>query len=59
MGGTYNGSITFTAPSGQYVWYPVQITAGSPAAENTIEVVAKVRQAVEIGLFVENPFKER
>lgn len=25
MGGVYNGSITFMAPNGQYLWYTIQV----------------------------------
>jgi hypothetical protein len=58
MGGVYNGTVTFTAPSGHYVWFPVEVTAGSPGAESTIEATARVRQAVAIDLLVDNPLKE-
>lgn len=59
LGGVYDGSITFTAPCGQYLWYTVEMDVGSPVAENTIEARARVRQALAIELVIDNPFPER
>lgn len=59
LGGVYDGSITFMAPCGQYLWYTVEMDVGSPVAENTIEARARVRQALAIELVIDNPFPER
>lgn len=39
LGGNYNGSITFTPPSGRFVWHAVEVQASAPAPETTIEVL--------------------
>jgi len=59
LGGVYTGAITFTAATGEYMWFPVEINAGSPQAESAIDVSAKVREAVALDLQVDNPLSER
>lgn len=44
MGGTVQGSITFTAPDGRFLWYTVEIRAAPPPAERVIEVAAPLRK---------------
>lgn len=44
MGGTVQGSITFTAPDGRFLWYTVELRAAPPPAERVIEVAAPLRK---------------
>jgi hypothetical protein len=46
------GSVTFTAPDGRYLWYTIELRTTPPEAECTLEVVAPLRKvaALEITL---------
>lgn len=44
LGGTYTGSITFTAPTGEYVWYTLEVTVDSPLQDRSIDLSAVVRK---------------
>jgi hypothetical protein len=46
--GTVHGSVQFTAPTGQYCWFTVEITAGPPPCEGTVAVKSTVREIVEV-----------
>ena len=38
------GSVTFTAPDGRFLWHTVELRASPPPAETTIEVTAPLRK---------------
>ncbi|CAN0051080.1 unnamed protein product, partial [Heterosigma akashiwo] len=57
-GGTYTGSLTFKAPSGEYMWYTMELTVSAPAEEDTIELRTVVRQAVSVEITLSNPLDE-
>ena len=53
--GLYRGSVTFASPSGQYVWFTVEVDVSSPASLDTIDVRSEVRRAKEISIELTNP----
>eukprot|EP00961_Rhodomonas_salina_P062483 838608-Rhodomonas_salina.3 len=58
VGGKFTGSITFTAPDGEYFWYTLEVQAENPVAERTIQVETKVRSAVAMDIQVSNPMPD-
>jgi len=56
--GVFHGSVTFTAPNGQYVWYTLDVNSARPPEEGNIQVQAKVREAVMIAIPLFNPTDE-
>eukprot|EP01063_Lacrimia_lanifica_P021383 TRINITY_DN2869_c0_g2_i1.p1 TRINITY_DN2869_c0_g2~~TRINITY_DN2869_c0_g2_i1.p1 ORF type:complete len:2912 (+),score=1278.25 TRINITY_DN2869_c0_g2_i1:97-8832(+) len=55
LSGKSTGSITFTTPGEQYVWYVVQLQVARPPPERTIEVRAVARNAVAAEITIGNP----
>ena len=58
LGGTYNGSVTFTAANGSYQWYTVEVDASPASPEQTLDLTAAVRRAVSVEIALENPLKD-
>lgn len=58
LGGQYTGSVTFTPPTGEYVWYTVKVEVGSPLEESAIEISTVVRQAASARISLTNPLPE-
>jgi hypothetical protein len=58
LGGTYNGSVTFTAADGSYQWYTVEVDASPASPEQTLDLTAAVRRAVSVEIALENPLKD-
>jgi len=56
--GTINGSLTFTAPNGQYTWFTVEMRVDKPPAEETLDVSCRVREAVVVQIFLTNPLED-
>jgi hypothetical protein len=59
LGGSYTGSVTFTTPDGEYIWYTVEIQATSPEPEKELRVSSAVRQAVAVEISLANPVDEQ
>jgi hypothetical protein len=59
LGGEYTGSITFMEPEGEFVWYTIEVQASSPEPEQTLEISAAVRRAVQVEISLANPLNER
>lgn len=53
--GTTMGSITFTAPSGHYCWYTIELRATAPAPVDMVDVSCEVRKAVSLDIPLVNP----
>lgn len=58
LGGSYAGSLRFTAPDGQYLWFTIEVNAASPSACGTISLSSTVRRAVSADIRLENPVEE-
>lgn len=57
--GVLMGSITFTAPSGHYVWYTVELKVTAPAPVDTVDITCEVRKAVSLQIPLTNPLDRR
>jgi hypothetical protein len=57
-GGNFTGSITFIAPSQEYVWYTFEVNAENPPAEKSVQLRAKARTAVAADITIVNPLEE-
>ena len=57
-GGEFNGSISFRAPSGEYIWYTLEVKAENPAYEKEISLEAKARTAILADIPIRNPLDE-
>ena len=55
MSGTVQGSVTFTAPDGRYLWYTIELRTTPPEAECTLDVVAPLRKVVAVEIPILNP----
>ena len=55
--GVYRGSVTFAAPSGQYVWYTLEVDVEAPSSLDVIDVRSEVRQAKVIDVELTNPLE--
>eukprot|EP00966_Prymnesium_polylepis_P214628 4970366-Prymnesium_polylepis.1 len=44
MGGRLQGSITFTAPDGRFLWYTVELESAPPPSEKVLEISAPLRK---------------
>jgi len=42
MGGTLQGSITFTAPDGRFIWYTIELDSAPPPPEKVLEITASL-----------------
>ncbi len=58
LGGTYNGSITFTSATGAYQWYTIEVDASPAAPEQSLDLTAAVRRAVSVEIALENPLRD-
>ncbi|KAH8069936.1 hypothetical protein JL721_5473 [Aureococcus anophagefferens] len=38
LGGAYTGSVTFSPPTGEYVWYTIKVQVDSPLEESAIDI---------------------
>ena len=54
-GGSFTGSITFIAPSQEYIWYTFEVNAENPPSERTVPLKAKARTAVAADITIVNP----
>ena len=59
LGGTYTGSITFIAPSGEYIWYTVEVIVSSPEPEGSLDISTFVRKAAAVEITLANPLDQR
>ncbi|EKX37711.1 hypothetical protein GUITHDRAFT_116187 [Guillardia theta CCMP2712] len=57
-GGTFKGSITFTAPNNEYVWFTLEVNANNPPPEQTLELRTRARTAVAADIPIVNPTPE-
>ena len=57
-GGEFTGSVSFKAPTGEYIWYTIQVKAENPAYERVIELNAKARTAIIADIPITNPLDE-
>ena len=55
MSGTVQGSITFTAPDGRYLWYTLELRTTPPPAEKMLDIVAPLRKVVAVEIPILNP----
>ena len=55
LSGKTTGSITFSTPTEQYVWFVIQVQASRPPPEKTIEIRATVRKALIAEISIGNP----
>jgi len=55
MGGVLQGSITFTASDGRYLWYTVELQSQPPPCEDVLEIKAPLRKVVAIEIPISNP----
>ena len=55
LSGKTTGSITFSTPADQYLWFVLGIGVGRPPPERTIDIRATVRKAVVAEISVGNP----
>ncbi|KAK3255401.1 hypothetical protein CYMTET_35412 [Cymbomonas tetramitiformis] len=53
--GITHGSISFTGPNGQYLWYTLEVHTKRPPPEDTIELACEVRTAMVAKIPVSNP----
>merc|ERR1712054_464366 len=53
--GMYNGSITFTAPSGEYCWFTVEVQAEPAPPVQELEINTALREAVGLDIAISNP----
>ena len=58
IGGTYTGSITFKAETGEYLWYTMEVVVDSPLESKSIDLQATVRQVVSMEISLVNPLPE-
>jgi hypothetical protein len=58
VGGTFTGSVTFTAADGRMQWYTCTLQVGSPDSEGTITLESRLRQAVSAEISLTNPLDE-
>ena len=58
LGGTYTGSVTFTAPNQQYLWYVITINVTRPPPEFEIPISSEMRKAVVAEIGIANPTGE-
>ncbi|KAL0021413.1 hypothetical protein WJX79_003538 [Trebouxia sp. C0005] len=56
--GVYNGSVTFMAESGHYVWYSLQLNVSEAPPIGSLDVSATVRQAVAVQVQISNPLHD-
>jgi len=55
MGGTLQGSITFTAPDGRFIWYTIELDSAPPPPEKVLEITASLRKVVAVEIPISNP----
>ena len=55
MSGTVQGSVSFTAPDGRYLWHTIELRTTPPEAECTLDVVAPLRKVVAVEIPILNP----
>ena len=55
MGGSLQGSITFTSPEGRYLWYTIELDVAPPASESTLNIRAPLRKVVSVEIPISNP----
>jgi len=55
MGGRLQGSITFTAPDGRFLWYTVELESAPPPSEKVLEISAPLRKVVAVEIPISNP----
>jgi hypothetical protein len=58
IGGSYTGSITFKAETGEYLWYTMEVVVDSPLESKVIDLQATVRQVVSMEISLVNPLNE-
>jgi hypothetical protein len=54
-GGTYKGIITFTLPSGMFLWYNVELHVAQCAPEAELSLSCAIRKAVAVQITINNP----
>jgi len=57
-GGDFTGSISFKAPTGEYIWYTIEVKAENPASEKEITLEARARTAIIADIPIINPLDE-
>lgn len=55
MGGLLQGSITFSAPDGRYLWYTVQMQVAPPPCERTLQISSPLRKVCAVEIPISNP----
>mmetsp|Transcript_140642 Transcript_140642/g.244902 ORF Transcript_140642/g.244902 Transcript_140642/m.244902 type:complete len:2974 (-) Transcript_140642:636-9557(-) len=58
LGGKYTGSVTFTSPSGNYLWYVISVNVGRPPPESEVAIESEMRKAVVAEVAIGNPTGE-
>ena len=58
LGGAYTGSVTFSPPTGEYVWYTIKVQVDSPLEESAIDISTTVRMAASARISLTNPLPE-
>jgi hypothetical protein len=58
LGGQYTGSVTFTAPNQQYLWYVITINVTRPPPEAEVPISSEMRKAVIAEVGIGNPTGE-
>lgn len=53
--GVYSGSVTFTAPSGEFAWFTVEVQATPAPPVQTLPINTALRQAVGLDIAITNP----
>jgi len=53
--GVYNGSVKFTAPSGEFAWFTVEVTAEPAPPVQELEINTALREAVGLDIAISNP----
>jgi len=54
-GGALQGSITFTAEDGRYLWYTIELDTAPPPAEKKLDICAPLRKVVAVEIPISNP----
>jgi len=53
--GVYSGSLKFTAPSGEFAWFTVEVHAEPSAPVQELEINTALREAVGLDIAISNP----
>jgi len=54
-GGNYRGTITFTLPNGQFLWYVIEMNVDQCAPESELNISCVIRKAVVVEITINNP----